>query len=185
MKAVFGSPPSLLWFNPFAGLRLRRLLMVRARKGGSEFAVWAVQARVSPHVSVPVKTPRVKDTRHDGAGTGTRGRECLINLRPSGGKGPKYDKLPVKTTGPQVKDHFYVGFSWLGLTPWIGFILFYFFAAMFLFLKEFFFCILLKTNKQKNLKFHLNSINVLMNLNRSNRYVSFNLPRTFWNLHMH
>ncbi|TRY58329.1 hypothetical protein DNTS_031774 [Danionella cerebrum] len=38
MKVVFGGPPSLLWFNPFAGLRLR-LLMVRARKSGAEFSV--------------------------------------------------------------------------------------------------------------------------------------------------
>ncbi|KAL6478801.1 hypothetical protein MHYP_G00122340 [Metynnis hypsauchen] len=39
MKAVFGGPPSLLWFNPFAGLRLRRLLMIHTHKGGSEFSV--------------------------------------------------------------------------------------------------------------------------------------------------
>lgn len=41
MKAVFGSPPSLLWCNPFTGLRLRRLLLLtHVRRGGSEFSVW-------------------------------------------------------------------------------------------------------------------------------------------------
>ncbi|XP_064168102.1 palmitoyltransferase ZDHHC7 [Anguilla rostrata] len=39
MKTVFGGQPSLLWINPFAGLRLRRLLMTRSRKGGPEFSV--------------------------------------------------------------------------------------------------------------------------------------------------
>ncbi|XP_045073133.1 palmitoyltransferase ZDHHC7 [Coregonus clupeaformis] len=39
MKAVFGGPPSFLWFNPFTGLRLRRLLMTRTRRGGVEFSV--------------------------------------------------------------------------------------------------------------------------------------------------
>ncbi|KAG2470103.1 ZDHC7 Palmitoyltransferase, partial [Polypterus senegalus] len=38
MKTVFGAKPSLLWINPFAGLRLRRILM-RTRKGGPEFSV--------------------------------------------------------------------------------------------------------------------------------------------------
>lgn len=41
MKAVFGGPPSLLWCNPFTGLRLRRvLLLTQGRRGGSEFSVW-------------------------------------------------------------------------------------------------------------------------------------------------
>ncbi|XP_036837553.1 palmitoyltransferase ZDHHC7-like [Oncorhynchus mykiss] len=39
MKAVFGGPPSFLWFNPFTGLRLRRLLMTRTRRSGVEFSV--------------------------------------------------------------------------------------------------------------------------------------------------
>lgn len=40
MKSVFGGPPSLLWCNPFTGLRLRRLLVVtQGRRGGSEFSV--------------------------------------------------------------------------------------------------------------------------------------------------
>ncbi|KAJ8252581.1 hypothetical protein COCON_G00218930 [Conger conger] len=39
MKTVFGGQPSLLWINPFAGLRLRRLLMTRPRRGGPEFSV--------------------------------------------------------------------------------------------------------------------------------------------------
>ncbi|KAM9409479.1 palmitoyltransferase ZDHHC7 isoform 1-T1 [Pholidichthys leucotaenia] len=40
MKAVFGGPPSLLWCNPFTGLRLRRLmLLTQGRRGGSEFSV--------------------------------------------------------------------------------------------------------------------------------------------------
>uniref|UniRef100_A0A3P9P9C0 Palmitoyltransferase n=1 Tax=Poecilia reticulata TaxID=8081 RepID=A0A3P9P9C0_POERE len=40
MKSVFGGPPSLLWCNPFTGLRLRRLLvMTQGRRGGSEFSV--------------------------------------------------------------------------------------------------------------------------------------------------
>ncbi|XP_042600434.1 palmitoyltransferase ZDHHC7-like [Cyprinus carpio] len=38
MRAVFGGSPSLLWFNPFAGLRFR-VLMVGARKNGAEFSV--------------------------------------------------------------------------------------------------------------------------------------------------
>ncbi|MGH0127576.1 UNVERIFIED_CONTAM: hypothetical protein FKN15_033185 [Acipenser sinensis] len=38
MRMVFGGQPSLLWINPFAGLRLRRLLS-RTRKGGAEFSV--------------------------------------------------------------------------------------------------------------------------------------------------
>ncbi|KAM9301595.1 LOW QUALITY PROTEIN: palmitoyltransferase ZDHHC7 [Gastrophryne carolinensis] len=37
MRSVFGGQPSLLWINPFVGLRLRRFL--RARKGGTEFSV--------------------------------------------------------------------------------------------------------------------------------------------------
>lgn len=41
MKAVFGSPPSLLWCNPFTGLRLRRLILqTYSRRSGSEFSVW-------------------------------------------------------------------------------------------------------------------------------------------------
>lgn len=41
MKAVFGGPPSLLWCNPFTGLRLRRLmLLTQGRRIGSEFSVW-------------------------------------------------------------------------------------------------------------------------------------------------
>ncbi|MBN3316635.1 ZDHC7 Palmitoyltransferase, partial [Atractosteus spatula] len=39
MKTVFGGQPSLLWINPFAGLRLRRLLPRAARRGGPEFSV--------------------------------------------------------------------------------------------------------------------------------------------------
>lgn len=40
MKAVFGSPPSLLWCNPFTGLRLRRLILLTySRRSGSEFSV--------------------------------------------------------------------------------------------------------------------------------------------------
>ncbi|KAJ7999394.1 hypothetical protein DPEC_G00193950 [Dallia pectoralis] len=39
MKSVFGGPPSFLWLNPFAGLRLRRLLMTRTRRSGVEFSV--------------------------------------------------------------------------------------------------------------------------------------------------
>ncbi|KAG9341998.1 hypothetical protein JZ751_018316 [Albula glossodonta] len=39
MKTVFGGQPSLLWINPFAGLRLRRLLTTRSRRGGPEFSV--------------------------------------------------------------------------------------------------------------------------------------------------
>lgn len=40
MKAVFGGPPSVLWCNPFTGLRLRRLLLLtHGRRGGSEFSV--------------------------------------------------------------------------------------------------------------------------------------------------
>uniref|UniRef100_A0A3Q2U7Z6 Palmitoyltransferase n=1 Tax=Fundulus heteroclitus TaxID=8078 RepID=A0A3Q2U7Z6_FUNHE len=40
MKSVFGGPPSLLWCNPFTGLRLRRLLVVtQGRRAGSEFSV--------------------------------------------------------------------------------------------------------------------------------------------------
>lgn len=39
MKAVFGGPPSFLWFNPFSGLRLRRLPMTRTRRSGVEFSV--------------------------------------------------------------------------------------------------------------------------------------------------
>uniref|UniRef100_A0A8C6YRM6 Palmitoyltransferase n=1 Tax=Nothoprocta perdicaria TaxID=30464 RepID=A0A8C6YRM6_NOTPE len=38
MKSVFGGQPSLLWINPFAGFRIRRLLL-RAKKGGPEFSV--------------------------------------------------------------------------------------------------------------------------------------------------
>ena len=40
MRSVFGGKPSLLWINPFAGLRLRRLLATRSRKAGPEFSVW-------------------------------------------------------------------------------------------------------------------------------------------------
>lgn len=40
MKSVFGGQPSLLWINPFAGFRIRQLLL-RAKKGGPEFSVWA------------------------------------------------------------------------------------------------------------------------------------------------
>ncbi|XP_053282003.1 palmitoyltransferase ZDHHC7 [Pleuronectes platessa] len=40
MKSVFGGPPSLLWCNPFTGLRLRRvLLLTHGRRSGSEFSV--------------------------------------------------------------------------------------------------------------------------------------------------
>ncbi|XP_038856449.1 palmitoyltransferase ZDHHC7-like [Salvelinus namaycush] len=39
MKAVFGGPPSVLWLNPFTGLRLRRLLMTRTCRSGVEFSV--------------------------------------------------------------------------------------------------------------------------------------------------
>ncbi|XP_031702005.1 palmitoyltransferase ZDHHC7 isoform X2 [Anarrhichthys ocellatus] len=40
MRAVFGGSPSLLWCNPFTGLRLRRLLLLtHGRRGGSEFSV--------------------------------------------------------------------------------------------------------------------------------------------------
>lgn len=39
MKSVFGGQPSLLWINPFAGFRIRRLLL-RGKKGGPEFSVW-------------------------------------------------------------------------------------------------------------------------------------------------
>lgn len=39
MRAVFGGQPSLVWINPFAGLRLRHLLATRARKSGPEFSV--------------------------------------------------------------------------------------------------------------------------------------------------
>ena len=39
MRSVFGGKPSLLWINPFAGLRLRRLLPRRSKKGGAEFSV--------------------------------------------------------------------------------------------------------------------------------------------------
>ncbi|KAL2093047.1 hypothetical protein ACEWY4_010359 [Coilia grayii] len=39
MRAVFGGKPSLLWINPFAGLRLRHLLATRMRKSGPEFSV--------------------------------------------------------------------------------------------------------------------------------------------------
>ncbi|CAB1323528.1 unnamed protein product [Coregonus sp. 'balchen'] len=39
MRSVFGGQPSLLWINPFAGLRLRRLLTTRSRKAGAEFSV--------------------------------------------------------------------------------------------------------------------------------------------------
>lgn len=83
-----------------------RLRVRRLSRGSSRF---------SARASVPVKTPRVEDARHDDAGTGTRGRECVINQRPDGGQGSKNDKLPVKTTGPQPKDHFYFGFSWLAV----------------------------------------------------------------------
>ncbi|NXR45124.1 ZDHC7 Palmitoyltransferase, partial [Hippolais icterina] len=38
MKSVFGGQPSLLWINPFAGFRIRRLLL-RGKKGGPEFSV--------------------------------------------------------------------------------------------------------------------------------------------------
>lgn len=41
MKSVFGGQPSLLWINPFAGFRIRRLLL-RAKKGGPEFSVWVL-----------------------------------------------------------------------------------------------------------------------------------------------
>lgn len=39
MRAVFGGQPSLVWINPFAGLRLRHLLATRTRKSGPEFSV--------------------------------------------------------------------------------------------------------------------------------------------------
>ncbi|KAM9568785.1 palmitoyltransferase ZDHHC7-like isoform 1-T3 [Salvelinus alpinus] len=39
MRSVFGGQPSLLWINPFAGLRLRRLLTTSSRKAGAEFSV--------------------------------------------------------------------------------------------------------------------------------------------------
>lgn len=39
MKAVFGGPPSLLWINPFAGLRLRRLISTHARRSGPELSI--------------------------------------------------------------------------------------------------------------------------------------------------
>ncbi|KAG8144156.1 hypothetical protein E2320_001266 [Naja naja] len=39
MKSVFGGQPSLLWINPFAGFRIRRLLLRRAKKGAPEFSV--------------------------------------------------------------------------------------------------------------------------------------------------
>ncbi|XP_018619219.1 palmitoyltransferase ZDHHC7 isoform X3 [Scleropages formosus] len=39
MRAVFGGQPSLLWINPFAGLRPRGLLTLRSRRGGAEFSV--------------------------------------------------------------------------------------------------------------------------------------------------
>lgn len=40
MKSVFGGSPSLLWCNPFTGLRLRRLLLLTyGRRGGPEFSV--------------------------------------------------------------------------------------------------------------------------------------------------
>lgn len=38
MKSVFGGQPSLLWINPFAGFRIRRILL-RTKKGGPEFSV--------------------------------------------------------------------------------------------------------------------------------------------------
>ena len=40
MRSVFGGPPSLLWCNPFNGLRFHRLLLLsRGRRSGAEFAV--------------------------------------------------------------------------------------------------------------------------------------------------
>ncbi|XP_062403457.1 palmitoyltransferase ZDHHC7-like [Sardina pilchardus] len=39
MRLVFGGQPSLVWVNPFAGLRLRHLLARRSRKSGPEFSV--------------------------------------------------------------------------------------------------------------------------------------------------
>ncbi|XP_012683544.1 palmitoyltransferase ZDHHC7-like [Clupea harengus] len=39
MRVVFGGKPSLVWINPFAGLRLRHLLSTRTRKSGPEFSV--------------------------------------------------------------------------------------------------------------------------------------------------
>lgn len=39
MKSVFGGQPSLLWINPFAGFRIRQILL-RSKKGGPEFSVW-------------------------------------------------------------------------------------------------------------------------------------------------
>nr|XP_057945675.1 palmitoyltransferase ZDHHC7 isoform X1 [Doryrhamphus excisus] len=40
MKAVFGGPPSLLWCNPFTGLRLHRLTFLnQSRRPGSEFSI--------------------------------------------------------------------------------------------------------------------------------------------------
>lgn len=48
MKAVFGGPPSLLWCNPFTGLRLRRLMLLpHGRRGGSEFSVWEGGGKLS------------------------------------------------------------------------------------------------------------------------------------------
>ncbi|OXB80003.1 UNVERIFIED_CONTAM: hypothetical protein H355_014047 [Colinus virginianus] len=38
MKSVFGGQPSLLWINPFAGFRIRQILL-RSKKGGPEFSV--------------------------------------------------------------------------------------------------------------------------------------------------
>ncbi|CAK6977930.1 palmitoyltransferase ZDHHC7-like [Scomber scombrus] len=39
LRSVFGGQPSLLWINPFAGLRLSALLPRRVRRGGAEFNV--------------------------------------------------------------------------------------------------------------------------------------------------
>lgn len=49
MRAVFGGSPSLLWCNPFTGLRLRRLLLsTHGRRSGSEFSIWGAGRRGSP-----------------------------------------------------------------------------------------------------------------------------------------
>ncbi|KAL7862982.1 hypothetical protein SRHO_G00119660 [Serrasalmus rhombeus] len=39
MKTVFGGQPSLLWINPFAGLRLRKLITSQTLRAGPEFSV--------------------------------------------------------------------------------------------------------------------------------------------------
>ncbi|TKS69903.1 Palmitoyltransferase ZDHHC7 [Collichthys lucidus] len=59
MKSVFGGPPSLLWCNPFTGLRLRRLLLLTYGRRGRDRLL---QTDPSQHITPPLKLADVDPT---------------------------------------------------------------------------------------------------------------------------